>query len=106
MQRSSLSDNFSGNVGVNVSCIKDLLSFFFLPYIISLCDVINHTFVRLFLFQNSLFFLRLLGVTELINQPVDQLLKSQKEDFKDADGERNNDPFDVSGKKRHLTLII
>ena len=48
------------------------------------------------MFQNSLFFLRLHGVSELINQPMDQMLNSQNV-------ETNNNPLDVLGKKRYLT---
>ena len=39
----------------------------------------------------------------MINQPMDKMLNSQKEDFKDTNVERNNNSFDVLGKKRYLT---
>ena len=34
---------------------------------------------------------------------MDKMSNSQKEDFKDTNVERNNNPFDVLGKKRYLT---
>ena len=38
-------------------------------------------------------------MAELINQPMDKMLNSEKED---TNVERNNNPFDVLGKKRYL----
>ena len=63
-------------------------------------SILSDGFISL---QNSLFFLRLYGVTELINQPVDQMMNSQNEDSKDTNTEGNDlHSFDVLGRKRYL----
>lgn len=47
--------------------------------------------------------LRLHGVTELINQPVDQMMNLQNEDSKDTNAAGNDlNSFDLLGRKRYL----
>ena len=53
--------------------------------------------------EGSFCFLRLHGVTELINQPVEQMMNSQNEDSKDTNAEGNDlNSFDVLGRKIYL----
>ena len=53
--------------------------------------------------EGSFCFLRLHGVTELINQPVEQMMNSQNEDSKDTNAEGNGlNSFDVLGRKIYL----
>ena len=71
--------------------------FFFFPSQSAFETVVIHTFWRLFLL------LRLLGVNELINQPVEQMMNSQNEDSKDTNAEGNDlNSFDVLGRKIYL----
>lgn len=56
--------------------------------------------------EGSFCFLRLHGVTELINQPVEQMMYSQNEDSKDTNAEGNDlNSFDVLGRKIYIYLI-
>ena len=56
--------------------------------------------------EGSFCFLRLHGVTELINQPVKQMMNSQNEDSKDTNAEGNDlNSFDVLGRKIYIYLI-
>ena len=53
--------------------------------------------------EGSFCFLRLHGVTELINQPVEQMMNSQNEDSKETNAEGNDlNSFDVLGRKIYL----
>ena len=71
--------------------------FFFFPSQSAFETVVIHTFWRLFLL------LRLHGVNELINQPVEQMMNSENEDSKDANAEGNDlNSFDVLGRKIYL----